>query len=76
MILNNPHGNNVTTCPLCKEKGFLKFEVPVLRRSVFRYEIQIDDCPLCEAYGLIEIKEDTRDEHRETDNTEGDLHSW
>lgn len=76
MILNNPNGNNVAPCPLCRERGFLKFEVPILRNSIFMYEIEIDDCPLCEAYGLVEIKEDTKDERGATDNREGDFHSW
>ena len=74
MMFNNPNGNSVSTCPVCLEDGILKFEVVVLKDKIFKRETRIDDCPLCDAFGYIEIIEDKRNEHRTRDNREGDIH--
>ena len=74
MMMFNPYGNNVASCPLCQQKGILKFVVPVLRDKVFKYEVEIDDCPLCDGDAFVEIKDD-KDDDRRTGNPEGNIHT-
>ena len=75
MMFNNPNGNSVNSCPLCNQNGILKFVVPVLRDKMIKYEEVIDDCPVCEGWGFIEIKKETDVNSRTTDNPEGDIHT-
>lgn len=74
MMFNNPNGNSVCSCPLCNEEGILTFVMPVLMNKVFKYKEIEDQCPICEGWGMIEIKEE-KDEHRTTDNSAGDIHT-
>jgi len=74
MMFYNPNGNSVCSCPLCNETGILTFVEPVLMNKVFKYKEIEDECPICEGWGLVEIKDD-KDEHRTTNNPARDIHS-
>ena len=73
MKLNKPNGNIISKCPVCKEAGILKFDIIVLKDKYFQYEKKIEDCPLCNAFGYIEVIED-KNEQRIGDNKEGDIY--
>jgi hypothetical protein len=74
MMLHNPNGNSVVSCPLCENNGILRFVVPTLCGVVFKNKIEIDDCPLCDGWGMVELKTETND-NRRADNPERDIHT-
>lgn len=47
---------DVCECPLCQGKGIVKYFKPKLKGIVIKNVTVVDDCPLCFAFGVIEVK--------------------
>lgn len=59
-------------CPLCRGEGTLLFWTPMLRKDFFVFEERTEDCPLCDAYGHVQIIQDH--EHQRTNRKKGNIH--
>ena len=67
---------NLVDCPVCEhssQPGIIKYFGYAFKNHMIVYKEKVDDCPLCDAYGRIQITE-TTDVSRRSNTGEGDFH--